>query len=459
MTAAVCAITAALAACPSAVAQSPAASPTAIDPAFAAAQAAYNGLPEVDRRAIQDALIWTGDYKGIVDGQFGRGTRDSIIAYAKRSHLPSDGTLDDKARAALFATAAKAKQTVGFAAINDPRSGVRLAMPQKLLPKVTALKSGTRYASTDAATTLETTADSADDLPSLFTQLTASASGRRITYKVLRPDFLVVAGTTPTGSFYTRMARSTTGGTDVVRGYTFSYPNAVKAQFDMASVAIADAFEPFPAAASPPAPPPAAPKLVANGLAIGANRLLAVLPGGCTGPQVSGRSASIVRRDETTSLALLEVEGATFSRAAFPALRIDAADPGTPIVALFEAARTDADKSAVELIATAGETAAALVAGGAARVAASLQGPVTGAAIFDRNGALIGMVAAVSQAPRQVAGIVPRSTYPLIAASALAAWIGRPETQAQAAMPPADRTAAEIVKAAGSLVLPVSCAL
>ncbi len=267
-----------------------------------------SACPMPIRRAIQDALIWTGDYKGIVDGQFGRGTRDSIVAYAKRSHLPTDGTLDAKARSTLLATAAKAKQAAGFAPINDQRSGARLGVPQTLLPKATALKSGTRYASPDATATLETTVDSTNDLPSLFAQFTANTPGRRITYKVLRPDFLVVAGTTPTGSFYTRMTSGTAGGANVIRGYTLTYPNTVKAQFDTASVAIADAFNPFPTAASPATQPPTAaaappptPQLVSNGLAIGPDRILTILPSTCTAPQVAGRNAVIVRRDTTTA--------------------------------------------------------------------------------------------------------------------------------------------------------------
>jgi peptidoglycan hydrolase-like protein with peptidoglycan-binding domain len=69
------------------------------DLALEAAKRAFESLPEADRVAMQDALIWTGDYKGIADGKFGKGTRDAIAAFASRNKLPADGTLDAKGRA------------------------------------------------------------------------------------------------------------------------------------------------------------------------------------------------------------------------------------------------------------------------------------------------------------------------------------------------------------------------
>src|SRR4051812_8941696 len=76
----IAAVTSAAQAQPAAPATQP-----APDPAFEAAKAAFEALPETDRRAMQDALIWTGDYKSNVDGNFGRGTRDAIVAYARRA--------------------------------------------------------------------------------------------------------------------------------------------------------------------------------------------------------------------------------------------------------------------------------------------------------------------------------------------------------------------------------------
>ena len=57
-------------------AQSPSPNPrtAASDTALDDARVAFEALAETDRKLIQDALIWTGDYNGVADGTFGRQT-------------------------------------------------------------------------------------------------------------------------------------------------------------------------------------------------------------------------------------------------------------------------------------------------------------------------------------------------------------------------------------------------
>ena len=459
-----------------ALAQAPSsAAAVAADAATAAASAAFEALPEADRRAVQDALVWTGDYKGIVDGRFGKGTRDSIAAFAQRAHLPADGTLDDKARASLIAAAAKARQAVGFTPTSDPRSGVRIGVPVKLLPKKIDLKAGTRYAAVDGAATLETVAIAASqaDLAATFDRLKADAPGRHVTYAILRPDFLVVSGTTPSGVFYTRMARGTVNDATELRGYTLTYPTSLKRQFDVISIAIANAFEPFPAPAGAPpgdqavvpAAAPRGPLLMASALAVGPDLALSILPpGACAEPQIAGRRGRIIRQDAGSSLVLLEVPGLQEPGSTVRPVPPLAAAPesGTPVVVLFETAATaGAAPPAAELYVTAGEMLMPPAGAAGASVTAPLQAPATGAVVFDRAGALVGLVAAVPQMPPAVAGIVPRSIYPIVAATALAGFLGStgmppqlPATAAQTA-----GTAAEIAAEAGKSILPVTCGL
>ncbi|MDB5571084.1 MAG: Peptidoglycan-binding domain 1 protein [Hyphomicrobiales bacterium] len=63
------------------------------------ARAAFEALPEPERRALQDALTWTGDYKGAPDGGYGRGTRDALNAWSARAKTPPGRALDEAARA------------------------------------------------------------------------------------------------------------------------------------------------------------------------------------------------------------------------------------------------------------------------------------------------------------------------------------------------------------------------
>ena len=50
------------------------------DPAFEAAKATFEALPEADRKAVQDALVWTGDFNAVVSGAFGRRTFEALNA-------------------------------------------------------------------------------------------------------------------------------------------------------------------------------------------------------------------------------------------------------------------------------------------------------------------------------------------------------------------------------------------
>ena len=70
-------------------AQSPTAAPAttppkAVGPTIESQKAAFLAMPEPDRKAVQDALIWLGLYNGLVDGAFGQRTLDSILAYRGR---------------------------------------------------------------------------------------------------------------------------------------------------------------------------------------------------------------------------------------------------------------------------------------------------------------------------------------------------------------------------------------
>ncbi len=63
------------------------AAPKPADPAFEAARAAFEPLPEAERKALQDALVWTGDFNGVTSGSFGRRTFEAIQAFAARTRL------------------------------------------------------------------------------------------------------------------------------------------------------------------------------------------------------------------------------------------------------------------------------------------------------------------------------------------------------------------------------------
>ncbi len=72
-----------------------------VDPAVAAAQAAFEGLPEAERKAIQTDLIWGAEFSGTASGSFGPLTFNAIKAYQKATNSAVDGILSPQSRKAL----------------------------------------------------------------------------------------------------------------------------------------------------------------------------------------------------------------------------------------------------------------------------------------------------------------------------------------------------------------------
>jgi peptidoglycan hydrolase-like protein with peptidoglycan-binding domain len=418
---------------PAAKAGSPATS-AAPDPGYDIAKRAFDALPEAERRGIQDALIWTGDYKGIVDGGFGRATRASIVAYEKRANLATDGVLDDKARAALAATAASAKAAAGFAPAHDERSGADLAVPLKILTKRVDTRTGSRWTAASGPSSLETsrTSEADGELNAQFDKLKDSTPARRVTYKFSRPDFFVVSGESGGNAFYTRVARGAGATGPELRGFTIVYPLGAK-NMEAIAIALANVFNPFPGAkpatpvaAAPqpspggpaiavatPAPQPIAPTrrqtVVATAVNLGGDRAVSSI-GACDEPMIGGKPARQAKRDDKTGLALFETPGLGGEAFGAPA---SGATEGPALAFFIPANAPRANNVAL---------APGELVGGGARVLAPVDENGPGGLVFDRHGALAGIVGQ-RVAPTRVAGVTPQAAWPLISTAMLSAFI------------------------------------
>ncbi|TXN54400.1 serine protease, partial [Methylobacterium sp. WL6] len=217
----------------------PAAAP---DPAFEAMRAGFEALPEAERKALQDALVWTGDYNSVVNGAFGRRTFEALSA--ARARTDAGDPLDPRSRAAILAAGEAARKAVRFTVQADPASGAVLGVPERMLPKRSAVPGGTRWQSADGRLTLESRSFPAGgtDLDALFTRATAPLADRKVTYKLKRPDFIVVTGETASGRSYVRYA----AGPEGIRGFAIGYEAAQAGEIDRLVIAIANSFVPFP---------------------------------------------------------------------------------------------------------------------------------------------------------------------------------------------------------------------
>ena len=442
----------------------PPAGAQAPDPALQAAMRAFDALPEAERKAIQTDLIWTGHLNSTATGTFGPLTFRAVNAF-KGAQGSGDGLLAAAERQALARAAQTARTAAGFVLLTDERSGVRLGIPQKLLTKRDAnTLGGSRWQSADQRVTLDTSATPpGETLPALFEKATAPNPNiqRRVTYKLLRPDFFVIAGETPSGKFYRRVA----GGPAGLRGVSVGYDKALAASFDRVVTAIADSFEPFPGAgpAKPGAPPVAAParpdaprlanERAGTGLVVAPNLVLTARAAveGCKSLKAAGKPATLRTSDAAGGLALLDVAGlAGAERPALAGDAVPASGEGVLALAFFRGA-----DGALAAVALPGEVAAA----GANAVSLPLQPGQAGSPVFDRQGRLLGLVAGEPPAGGLVAGIAPQRRYALAGADALRPVLAKAEITLAAGSGGAALSTGAIVARNAPALVAISCAL
>jgi hypothetical protein len=407
---------------PLASAQTPPTASSADDAALAAQKAAFMGLPEATRKAAQDALVWLGFYNGVTDGDFGKRTRDAILAFQGSAKAPADGALSAPQLQALLAAAQKARDATGFQVVSDPKSGARIGAPLKLL----SARGGAR---------LDFASNADADLGALYARLSATTSTRKIVYKAIKPDaFFVVSGQDRAMMFYTRFDKNTTA-SPPIRGFTFAYPASQAAQLNRVAIAVANSFEPFPelaaapaasaavSAAAPPAPssgpPVAVPEPAATALVVAPGKALTALKApDCPNPFVAGKPVRIERADPATGLTMLGGDFASNGEA--PRLGAPAQDL---VVLGFAGQRLTASSASV--------------AGGEARpvVTAAVDKSTSGGPVFDRRGALVGLVAPIADEPKRVGGVALAAPHALIAPEAVRAFLGGGEPASGSAAP------------------------
>ena len=407
-----------------------------VDPAYEGQKAAWDALSEADRRAIQDAMVWSGHYNGVVDGVFGKRTRDAVLAYQASVKATANGLVDAGQAAAMAGAAQKARAAVRFQMFTDDKTGVKIGAPLKILDKRGAGEAGgVRFAKADGSVTLDLSAAAGPDarLGALFAALIADAPGRKIALKVSRPDFFVVSGEDGGRKFYARFARAPAGAADpsAIRGFRFAYPAAQAAELDRVAVAVADSFEPFPApaapaaaaasaaaapAAAPPPPAPSRPALAATGLLVAPGKALSAIGSAdCPNPTIDGKAAQFLREDRDAGLSLLGVEADPGASVGAPRL----GTAGPDLVALSFA--DDAGGRAVLGVATATPLGA-----GAATLLVSLAPRSSGAPVFDRMGGLVAMIARAPDDPRLVAGVAPVAPHGAIDAARIGRFLALP---------------------------------
>jgi hypothetical protein len=169
---------------------------------------------------------------------------------------PSKEDNDPLAVAPVFSADA-----VGWRLVEDAATGARLGLPEKLVPRASASRAGSRWASTQGQIQVETFRLTEAALPALFEE-EKKASHRQIASSALKPDSFTIAGVQGLKNF---LVRADARGSEV-RGITILYDQATEGTMGHVAVAMANAFVGFPDPNA--APPPGLRRAVEYGTAI-----------------------------------------------------------------------------------------------------------------------------------------------------------------------------------------------
>jgi hypothetical protein len=140
-------------------------------------------------------------------------------------------------------------QAVGWRLIEDPATGARLGLPEKLVPRASATHTGSLWTSAQGQIQIQTFRLSEASLPALFEEEKKTAR-RAIASSELKPDSFVIAGAQGLKNF---LVRAVARGSDV-RGITILYDQATEGTMDGVAHAMAAAFAGFPDATAAPVP-------------------------------------------------------------------------------------------------------------------------------------------------------------------------------------------------------------
>jgi hypothetical protein len=206
-------------------------------------------------------------------------------------------------------TPASFPDSVGWRLIEDPATGARLGLPEKLVPRVSASRMGGRWSSAQGQIQVETFRFAEAALPALFDD-EKKAARRQIEASVLKPDLFVISGVQGLKSF---LMRAEARGSEV-RGVTVLYDQATEGTMERIALAMVGAYQGFPDLSV--APPPGLRRAVEYGSAIAVTRdgdlvTSARLTDECRSISVPGVGhGERIAADSASDLALVRLYGA-----------------------------------------------------------------------------------------------------------------------------------------------------
>jgi peptidoglycan hydrolase-like protein with peptidoglycan-binding domain len=284
----------------------------------------YAAIALAERLSIQSDLVWTGDYNGTINGEFGERAIAAVKAFQKRKGGKETGVLNQPERAALAAAAKPKQDAVGWRVVDDLATGARIGVPSKLVPQASTVTGGMRWASSRGEYSVETfrITQPGTTLPAVFERMKKEPADRKPEYSVLRPDFFVISGMQNLKKFYVRaQVRG-----EEVRGITVLYDQAMAGVMEPVVVAMSSAFSGFPTASA--LPPPRRKVEYASGVVVAPGHIVTSREAmeGCYVTTVAGIGGADRIADDKDRLVLLRVYAADLKPMALAAEPMKASD-------------------------------------------------------------------------------------------------------------------------------------
>ncbi|MDR3422339.1 MAG: serine protease [Xanthobacteraceae bacterium] len=176
--------------------------------------------------------------------------RQAVKASRKRGRGDDAASLIAQQQGESSATPAGiAAEAIGWRVIEDPATGARLGLPEKLVPRAATTRIGSRWTSAQGQIQIETFRLAEAALPALFEE-EKKASRRQIASSELKPDSFVITGVQGLKNF---LVRADAHGSEV-RGITILYDQATEGIMSRVALVMAGTFAGFPDPKAGPLP-------------------------------------------------------------------------------------------------------------------------------------------------------------------------------------------------------------
>ena len=397
----------------------------------------YSGLDRDVRNAIQDALVWSGDYRGRLDGAIGPNTRRAVRDYQARIGTQADGLLTSDEFERLLSEMQALQTRVDWRLGHDD-TGLGFGLPYAHASVSENHGNGNTYASAAGdfrVRTFRIPNFDPDEASAFARSFNEDLPGWRETYARSTRDWVVVSGEDATEIFYMHaLVRE-----GELRGFYVWYAKRRAEDYERLAIAMANSLawrrgagavvSVEPDAGSMPDVPRPQPQEIGSGsgFMLRSDGLLvtnAHVVDGCTGVRVRGFGrARVLHRDDALDLAVLALPGVRGAPVA--PLADDEPRLAEPVYAfgfpLPGTLGTDIGFSAGNVSALSGMKGDP----GQFRMTAAVQPGNSGGPLLDNSGRVVGIVTAKLNAVKvaDTTGDIPQSMNFAVRTSVLRSWL------------------------------------